>query len=265
MMHRLAASLEFRMKGGADTFPNDPDFVLAFARNTDPELWEILESISSDENEALASAGLLIWSMQFLGVGAGGALPVWYDMKPSEYEQKKRDTIRKIEDLESDLKTYFPGLGEFFPALELIWPNREIPLRERNEYDDPIDQMAVDGWNEHVPEAEEALHKLFVFYDCTPDHPTVAGKNGVLRRIGQAIDSYSPERHRLPRNGPRWCRHFLIELDKEIQRDSQFQNLNRANQIRVMHHCLHFYSIWLDDQLPAGAWDEKQIRDSLGR
>lgn len=262
-MHWLAKQVERAASGDSfDAYLLDQDFILSFARTAPDQVWELIESLSPDDGTRMhANCGILFLIVNRHEIGRGGALPPWYDMKPSEYQDRKEAICRKLEEIEKEISIYAPEIS-YRPALDLLWPQREIPLKNSDPLlDDTWDDLA---WN-YYAKGNDGVRKVASFYSMFPDEePRACGQGGMLDRLREEIRGFEPERYGKPKSGPAWCRHFVMHLNHHLAKDEEFGNLSHNQRYKLIDHCLHFFGKWIEDPLPDGAWDPIKIKNSVG-
>lgn len=262
-MHWLARQVAHAVESDSfDSFLLDRDFIRAFARDTPDEVWELVARLSPEDGTRMhQNCGILFLIAHRHEIGRSGTLPPWYDMKPSEYQERKEAICRKIQELEKEISTYAPGLA-WRPALDLLWPRREIPLRRNDPLlDDDWDSLA---WN-HYAKGNDGVSKVAQFYGMFPEEePKACGRGGMLDRLREELSEFEPERYGKPKSGPAWCRHFIMHMNHHLAKDEEFGNLSKSQRYRLIDHCLHFFAKWIEDPLPAGSWDPVKIKNSVG-
>lgn len=280
MSHQLQRSAVARLQKADDVFPHDREFLQAFLQQTSRELWEVLEKISEgDADRAAAEAGYLAYMVQSTDIGKGGGLPIWYDMKPSEYQRAKADAVRRLRAVEHELAALVPGI-EQVSMFAVLWPDGPRDLRRIGEETPAktrdgsmlgsvmerqgLDDVALRFWGGR---AGLALSELSDFFERSyPEHcPTIAGQNGAIEAICREVEQFEPRRYNKPKSGPAWPRHFVCQLFEQLNEDSGFSDLSQADKYRLIDGCLDFYAGWIGREDDADSWDVRRIEDSVTR
>ena len=258
MSHRLQQTAIAKLEKADDVFPHDREFLQAFIEQTGRELWEVLERISEgDADRAVSEAGYLAYLVQCTDIGKGGGLPIWYDMKPSEYQKAKADAVRRLRAVERELAGLVPGL-EHVSMLSVLWPDGGPVEREIEDMDD----VALNYWGKG---AGLAVSKLVDFYERSfPEHcPTVSGENGAIEAICREIEKFEPRHYHKPRFGPAWPKHFVCQLFEQLNQDSGFAELTLADKYRLIEGCLDFYARWIGKPEDAWRWTTRRIEKNV--
>lgn len=245
-----------------DTYLMEREFIHAFARDTPDEVWELIASLSPNDGARMhENCGILFPVVYRYEIGRGGTLPPWYDMKPSEYQERKEAICRKLEEVEKEISTYAPEISRRF-AFDLLWPQRNIAHRK---IDPPTADFNDLAWNYYAKSGNDGISKIAGFYGMFPEEaPSTCGKGGVLERLREEISDFEPERYGKPKSGPAWCRHFIMHVNHQLAKDEDFGYLSKTDRYKLIDHCLHFFGKWINDPLPADAWDPVKIKNSVG-
>lgn len=259
MNHALQKAALQKLRAAEDVFPNDRAFLEAFIVRTDSELWEVIGILAgNDEDRAATEAGYLAYLVACTDVGKHGALPTWYDMKPSQYRSAKAEAVKKLRAAERELSALIPGL-EQVSLLHMIWPDGGAPESGIENMDD----FSMDFWGGHASSAVSALQ---TFYESHPDYcPTIAGKNGIIEKICAEVDAFEPRRYSKPKTGPAWPRHFVCQLFQQLTEDRTFAGLSLASKYRVIDSCLHFYAGWIGKQADSEGWTAERVDNAVTR
>lgn len=257
MRHPLQQAALERLRASEDCFPHDRDYLESFIVNTDGELWEILEKISEgDEEKATIEAGHLSWIILCLGIGDGGELPVWYRMKPSQYQKAKAAAVKKLREAERELTRLMPEL-DHVSLLHTLWPDGHIPVDDFEAMDDVA--MKYYGGRANV-----SVSRLLNLYESLPEHcPTLTGQRGAIETVCREAEQFEPVRYGKPKSGPVWPRHFVCALSKQIGKDRVFRELSKADQYRLIDYCLHFYGRWIDRENDTADWTPERVADAV--
>ena len=258
MSHPLQQAALQKLHAAEDVFPHDRAFLEAFIVRTNSELWEVLANMGGDEDQASRDAGWLSYVVAGTAVGKDGALPVWYDMKPSEYRKAKEDAVKRLRAVERELAALVPGL-DHTSLLHMLWPDDRLPHRDVDSMEDAADEFYDCG-------AITSVRKLLRFYDNHPEHcPTIAGNQGVIESICEEVEAFEPRRYSKPKTGPAWPRHFVCQLFEELTEDKTFAGLNLASKYRLIDSCLHFYAGWIGKQEDSEGWTAERVENAVTR
>lgn len=255
MRHPAQHTMLARLRTRRDTFPHDREFLQAFITGTRPALWETLSAINADDEEqTIAAAEWLAYLVAGTDVDNDGALPPWYDMKPSEYRRAKAAAADRLRAAARELGMLIPGLDRV-SALATIWPDGELPER----IGDALREDAL-SFPAH------AVNELSDFYDKHPEAcPTITGPQGIIEAICAEVESFEPRRYSKPKSGPAWPRHFVCQLFERIENDRMFSAISMAGKHRLTDACLHFYAGWIGRPGDSADWTESRVADAVSR
>jgi hypothetical protein len=256
MLHKIEVE-----SGDYDFLFWDRDFFQALAKLAPTELWEIIEDLNpGDYQTTVTNVGILASEMFQMPIERGGRLPIWYDVKPSEYQQRKDDLCRRLREIEKELSILAPQVADW-PVTWLLWPQNEITLRRT---DPLLDESWGDGDWKALARANDGLRAVGGFYRRRwNEEPAVTGEDGIFDKLIDQVKDFDPPRYGKPRSGAPWCRHFVMELNQLLTKDEEFKNLNRSKRLRLIELCIEFYGRWIGDEAAATEWNSKKIGNSI--